>query len=89
MTRIAKAAVTAGITISAMRNWFRVSADWVAALPSNPTQSAETLTQLRIADIVIPAVTAALAILVMWNYDLTEEKAREIKTELEERRGAL
>jgi GPH family glycoside/pentoside/hexuronide:cation symporter len=49
----------------------------------------ETLTQLRIADIIIPIVTAALAILVMWNYSLSEEKAREIKAELEERRGEL
>ena len=47
------------------------------------------MTNLRIADIVIPASTAALAIWVMWKYDLTEEKAREIKTELVERRGEL
>ncbi|MBB1489770.1 MFS transporter, partial [Oceanospirillum sp. D5] len=53
------------------------------------TQTAETLTQLRIADIVIPVVTAALAIWVMWKYSLTEERAREIKAELEERRGVL
>jgi GPH family glycoside/pentoside/hexuronide:cation symporter len=62
---------------------------WVGFDGNAATQSAETLTQLRIADIVIPSVTAALAILIMWNYDLTEEKAREIKAELEERRGAL
>jgi Na+/melibiose symporter-like transporter len=30
-----------------------------------------------------------LAILVMWGYDLTEERAREIKAELEARRGQL
>jgi len=52
-------------------------------------QTVETMTNLRIADIVIPASTAALAIWVMWKYDLTEEKAREIKTELVERRGEL
>ncbi|MBE0637440.1 MAG: MFS transporter [Bacteroidales bacterium] len=52
-------------------------------------QNAETLTNLRIADIVIPALTAGLAILVMWKYDLTEEKAREIKNELVRRRGEL
>jgi GPH family glycoside/pentoside/hexuronide:cation symporter len=50
-------------------------------------QSTETITNLRIADIVIPVLTAALAIWVMWNYDLTEERAHEIKEELEERRG--
>ncbi|MGB5303556.1 MAG: MFS transporter [Gemmatimonadota bacterium] len=52
-------------------------------------QTAETLLNLRIADIVIPAFTAFLAILVMWNYSLTEERAREIKAELEARRGVL
>ncbi|NNK82959.1 MAG: MFS transporter, partial [Flavobacteriaceae bacterium] len=53
------------------------------------TQTVETLTQLRIADIVIPVVTAGLAIWIMWKYDLSEEKAKEIKTKLEARRGVL
>jgi glycoside/pentoside/hexuronide:cation symporter, GPH family len=52
-------------------------------------QSAETLTNLRLADILVPAFTAGLAIIVMWKYDLNEEKAREIKLELERRRGEL
>lgn len=53
------------------------------------TQTAETLTNLRIADIVIPVVTAGLAIVVMWNYSLNEERAKEIKAELVKRRGEL
>ncbi|HMQ49974.1 MAG TPA: MFS transporter [Saprospiraceae bacterium] len=52
-------------------------------------QTAETITNLRLADIIIPAITAGLAIIVMWNYDLTEEKAHEIKAELVRRRGEL
>ena len=52
-------------------------------------QSVETMINLRIADIVIPAVTAAIAILVMWKYNLNEDRAREIKTELVKRRGEL
>ncbi len=52
-------------------------------------QSADTIAKLRLADIIIPAVTAALAIWVMWKYDLNEEKAREIKEELVKRRGEL
>ena len=52
-------------------------------------QTAETMTNLRIADIIIPAVTAALAIAVMWSYDLSEDRAREIKATLVERRGEL
>ncbi|HMO33102.1 MAG TPA: MFS transporter [Lacibacter sp.] len=52
-------------------------------------QTVETITRLRLADIIIPASTAALAIWVMWKYDLTEEKARAIKEELVARRGEL
>ncbi len=52
-------------------------------------QSAETMLNLRLADIIIPALTAALAIGVMWSYSLSEERAREIKAELVERRGEL
>lgn len=53
------------------------------------TQTADTLIKLRIADITIPALTALLAIYIMWKYDLTEKKAREIKDELVRRRGEL
>jgi len=52
-------------------------------------QAGETITKLRLADITIPALTAFLAIVVMWKYDLTEEKARKIKEELVARRGEL
>jgi glycoside/pentoside/hexuronide:cation symporter, GPH family len=52
-------------------------------------QSMDTITNLRIADITVPALTAAIAIIVMWKYDLTEEKARAIKDELVKRRGEL
>ncbi len=52
-------------------------------------QTADTITNLRLADIFVPALTAALAIWVMWGYDLTEKKAREIKDELVSRRGEL
>ncbi len=53
------------------------------------SQSAETIIQLRIADIVIPVVTAGLAFWVMWSYDLTEERVHDIKIELVNRRGEL
>ncbi len=52
-------------------------------------QTHETLTNLRIADIIIPVTTAALAVWVMWNYDLNEEKTKEIRTELLKRRDEL
>ena len=52
-------------------------------------QTAETITRLRLADISIPALTALIAILVMWKYDLSEKRANEIREELIRRRGKL
>ena len=52
-------------------------------------QTAETMISLRLADVIIPASTAALAIWVMWNYSLSETRAKEIKEKLVERRGEL
>jgi GPH family glycoside/pentoside/hexuronide:cation symporter len=57
--------------------------------PALPTQSMETLTKLRLADIIIPAATGLIAILIMWKYDITEKRAREIRQVLVERRGEL
>ncbi|MDP4600527.1 MAG: MFS transporter [Polaribacter sp.] len=52
-------------------------------------QTAETMTSLRLADVIIPSVTAGLAILVMWSYSLSESRAKKIKEQLIERRGEL
>lgn len=54
---------------------------------SNAIQAPETLHNLRIADIVIPSLTAGLAVLIMWNYSLDENRVSRIKKELEERRN--
>jgi GPH family glycoside/pentoside/hexuronide:cation symporter len=61
----------------------------VGFISDAPTQTAETMVQLRIADIVIPAGTALLAIVIMWNYGLSEKRSKEIKEELVKRRGEL
>ena len=53
------------------------------------SQSVETMTNLRLADIIIPAGTALAAILVMWKYDLSEDRAHEITEELVKLRGEL
>ncbi|WP_372644667.1 MFS transporter [Ancylomarina sp.] len=50
-------------------------------------QTTETLTNLRIADIIIPIVTAAMAVLIVWKYDITETKAHEIREALIAKRG--
>jgi glycoside/pentoside/hexuronide:cation symporter, GPH family len=52
-------------------------------------QTIETLTNLRIADIIIPVVTASLAVLIVWKYDITETKANEIRKALIARRGKV
>lgn len=50
-------------------------------------QSVETLTRLRLADIIIPILAGAVAVAVMWNYDVSEERANEIRQKLIRRRG--
>ncbi|WP_297868565.1 MFS transporter [uncultured Flavobacterium sp.] len=50
-------------------------------------QAAQTMHDLRIADIIIPSVTAGLAVLIMWNYNLNEDQVSKIKKELEEKRS--
>ena len=57
--------------------------------PNVTQQTAETMNNLRIADIIVPSLTAALAMWVMWRYDLSEDRSREIKKELVKRRGEL
>jgi len=52
-------------------------------------QTVETITRLRIADILIPSVTGLFAIVIMWKYDITVQKAHEIRRLLVERRGEL
>lgn len=61
----------------------------VGFISDAPTQTLDTMINLRVADIVIPALTAALAIWVMYGYDLSEDKAKDIKAQLVERRGEL
>lgn len=52
-------------------------------------QEGKTITYLRLADIIIPSVAGLLAVLVMWNYNISEKRAREIRAELVRRRGEL
>ncbi len=53
--------------------------------PGVTEQSIETMNNLRIADIIFPAGTAALAFLVMWGYDLDEKRVNEIGRALKRR----
>jgi GPH family glycoside/pentoside/hexuronide:cation symporter len=51
-------------------------------------QTSHTLLMLRIYDILIPVSCSLLAILLVWKYPITEEKAHEVRQELEALRGA-
>jgi GPH family glycoside/pentoside/hexuronide:cation symporter len=48
-------------------------------------QSDETLNLLRLSYIVIPCIGTSIAIFVMRNYDLDEQKANEIRAQLDAR----
>lgn len=52
-------------------------------------QAESTITALRMADIIVPAVAGVLAVAVMWGYDISEQRAKEIREELVKRRGEL
>ena len=52
-------------------------------------QTAETMFQLRVFDIVVPSLTAGLAAFIMVKYSLNEDRVAEIKEELEVQRKQL
>jgi GPH family glycoside/pentoside/hexuronide:cation symporter len=52
-------------------------------------QSDATLLWMRLFDIAVPMVTSAVAIWIVASYEITEEKAHEVRAELERRRGAI
>jgi glycoside/pentoside/hexuronide:cation symporter, GPH family len=49
-------------------------------------QTSRTFFLMRSFDVIVPAVTAALSILLVWSYKITEEKSHEIREETERRR---
>jgi GPH family glycoside/pentoside/hexuronide:cation symporter len=51
-------------------------------------QTAETIHMMRLFDVVIPMVASAIAIWMVYTYPITEQKAHEIREELEKRRQA-
>ena len=50
-------------------------------------QAEETLTAMRLFDAIIPFVASGLAIWAVASYTITEEKAHEVRLQLEQRRG--
>jgi len=52
-------------------------------------QADQTLVLLRVFDVGIPFVTSAIALAIIATYAITEERAHEIRTQLEARRGKI
>ncbi len=52
-------------------------------------QTHRTIILMRLCDILVPSVTSAIAIWVVARYPITEARAREVRQELERRRGAV
>jgi GPH family glycoside/pentoside/hexuronide:cation symporter len=50
-------------------------------------QSETTTFLLRVFDVGVPLATSALAVVIMFTYEITEKRAYEIREELERRRG--
>jgi GPH family glycoside/pentoside/hexuronide:cation symporter len=61
----------------------------VAFKAGAPTQPEGAVTGLRLFFSGVPIFGTLIAMLVMWNYDLTEKKARDIKKELDARKGKV
>lgn len=60
----------------------------VGFVPDAAVQSPAAVVGIRIAYSIVPIVGTMLAMWVMWGYDLTEQRANQIRRELESRRGA-
>jgi len=50
-------------------------------------QPSETLFWMRVFDVCIPIVTSIMAIFIIKTFNITEERAHEVRRQLEERRG--
>jgi GPH family glycoside/pentoside/hexuronide:cation symporter len=55
----------------------------------NGAQSDATLLSMRLCDILVPMISSAVAIWIVASYEITEEKAHEVRAELERRRGTV
>lgn len=60
---------------------------WVGFTQGAPTQTDEAMTGMRLFYTFFPIGGTLIAIYAMWDYDLTEEKANEIRAQLAERKG--
>jgi len=60
---------------------------FVSFTPGAAIQPEGAVDGMRLAYSIVPIIGTLLAIVVMWNYDLNEKKAHEIKAELDKRKA--
>ena len=79
--------VKLGIAVALALGGYLLSATgFDVALEGN--QTAETIIQIRLYDALLPIAFSAVAIWAIATFSITEEKAHEIRLQLEARRGA-
>ena len=67
-----------------------VASGFITPQPGSTTvvvQSDHTLFYLRVFDVLTPIVTSTIALVIMSTYEITEDKAKETRQFLEQRRG--
>lgn len=80
--------VKIGIALAALiGGWLLAGSGFDVDLGAN--QSESSLFYIRLFNVTIPMITSAIAIVVMWRYELSESRANEIRSELEQRRGKI
>ncbi len=63
---------------------------WLVGFDQNAaTQTQQALEGLKMAYILVPMAGTIIAMVVMWGYDLSEQRAHDIRGQLEERRGVV
>jgi GPH family glycoside/pentoside/hexuronide:cation symporter len=55
----------------------------------NGAQTADTILLMRIFDISVPVICSSIAIWMIYSYPITEDKANEVRQQLEQRRGKM
>jgi GPH family glycoside/pentoside/hexuronide:cation symporter len=80
--------VKVGIALAALGSgWLLSDSGFNVDLGADQSESA--LFYIRFFNVVIPVATSAIAIIVMWRYEISETRANEIRSELEARRGKI
>ena len=85
--RASRRAVSASLEVAWAGGVSGVIMAFVGFVPDAPVQPEGAVTGTRITYILVPVVGALLAIWVMRDYDVTEQRAKENRAELERRRG--